>query len=115
MAAKKSIWLSYDFGLKGNYASLFRFLDNHEAIDCGNGLAYFQYANPNSLSSEALIEVLKTDLISLVDPSPNDRIYVIWREELTSSVKGKFLFGKRKSAPWSGYGDSADTQSDEAV
>jgi hypothetical protein len=101
MAAKiKGIWLSYDLGLKGNYSALFTFLDNHKAIDCGNGLAYFRYDNHNRLSSEDLIERLKHELAEALTPTKNDRIYVIWRnDDSTQSIKvtGKFLFGNRQT------------------
>lgn len=102
---KKSIWLSYDLGLKGNYSALFTFLDNNEAIDCGNGLAYFKYDNKNLLKSEEVIEKLKKELKELISPSTNDRIYVIWRDDdkLLAGVKGKFLFGNRKTPAWNGY------------
>lgn len=116
-ARKKSIWMSYDLGLKGNYNSLFTFLDNHKAKDCGNGLAYFEYENPESLDAEALIEKLKTELATIIEPSSNDRVYVIWRDDSTTlaAIKGKFLFGRRKSAPWNGYGTTNENQSDEAI
>ena len=115
---KKSIWLSFDFGLKGNYSALFTFLDNHKAIDCGNGLAYFVYENENHLKSEDLIEKLKDELKESVNPSSSDRIYVIWRDDdkSTSSVKGKFLFGNRKAPIWNGYSTkSIGKQEDEAI
>ncbi len=119
MAIKnKSIWLSYDFGLKGNYSALFAFLDNHKAIDCGNGLAYFIYENKNDLKSEELIDQLKKELEELVAPSSSDRIYVIWRndDKPVASVKGKFLFGNRKTPVWNGYSTkSGKDKEDEAI
>ncbi len=115
---KKAIWLSFDFGLKGNYSALFTFLDNHKATDCGNGLAYFVYDNKDMLKSEALIEKLKNELKEAISPSSSDRIYVIWRDDdkLTSSVKGKFLFGNRKTPIWNGYSTkNQSNQEDEAI
>jgi hypothetical protein len=116
---KKSIWLSYDFGLKGNYSALFTFLDNHEAIDCGNGLAYFKYNNDESLKSEELIDKLKKELAEAILPTTNDRIYVIWRDDdkpFTANVKGKFLFGSRKTPAWNGYATKqGENQEDEAI
>jgi hypothetical protein len=119
MALKtKAIWLSYDFGLKGNYSALFTYLDNHQAIDCGNGLAFFQYKNANSLTSEQLVEQLKLELKKAISPSINDRIYVIWRDDdnSTTSVKGRFIFGSRKSPAWNGYATKEDDdQEDETI
>lgn len=31
MGKKKSLWLSYDFGMKGDYSGLYTLLDNHDA------------------------------------------------------------------------------------
>ena len=119
MAFKKSLWLNYDFGLRGNYDGLYNFLDSHQARDCGNGLAYFEYDNPDHLNPDELIERLKTELQTAVAPGPGDRIYVIWRqdeEESAIKIKGKFLFGNRKTAPWNGYSTLSDNKiSDEAI
>jgi len=119
MAVKmKSIWLCYDFGLKGNYAALFTFLDNHDAIDCGNGLAYFKYENKDFLKSEELIKKLESELKELISPSASDRIYVIWRndDKTVATVKGRFLFGNRKTPPWNGYATKdGDGQEEEAI
>ncbi len=112
---RKSFWLSYDFGLRGNYSGLFTFLDNHGAIDCGNGLAYFMYNNPQKLDSEKLVEKIKSELLELVVPSPSDRVYMIWKDEVgnTSKVKGKFIFGNRKTAAWNGYSNLVKNSSNE--
>lgn len=40
---KKTIWLSYDFGVKGDYESLYAWLDNHGAKECGNNSAALEY------------------------------------------------------------------------
>jgi hypothetical protein len=34
-------WLSYDLGIEGDYAPLYRWLDNVSAKDCGDSLATF--------------------------------------------------------------------------
>ena len=36
---KKFIWLSYDLGIGGDYESLYSWLDNHEAKECGDSVA----------------------------------------------------------------------------
>jgi hypothetical protein len=43
MNKKKGIWISFDFGLKGDYTGLYEWLDNKEAVECGIGLAYFNF------------------------------------------------------------------------
>jgi hypothetical protein len=116
--SKKSFWLNYDFGLRGNYNGLFTFLDNNEAIECGNGLAYFTFSNPNKLTLDELIKKITSELAELVIPSPSDRIYLIWRDDSGTStkVKGKFIFGDRKTAPWNGYGNKyIDKANEEAI
>ena len=116
--SKKSIWITYDLGLRGNYSALFTFLDNHKAIECGDGSAYFIYENEKKLTSEDLIEQLKLELEKIITPSSSDRIYVIWRDDDKSaaSVKGRFLFGSRKTPPWNGYSTIFDkSQEDNAI
>jgi hypothetical protein len=108
---KKSFWLDYDLGLRGNYTGLFNFLDNYNAIECGSGLAYFVYENPRGLTDEDLLEELKKEIEAAVTPASSDRIYIIWRTE--TQVKGRFLFGNRKAAPWTGYGDRASIKENE--
>lgn len=112
----KSFWLSYDFGLRGNYNGLFNFLDNFNAKECGNGLSYFIYDNPNLLNIEELLKKLQSEIMEKVAPSDSDRIYIIWKND-EMAIKGKFLFGKRKQAPWIGYGDrsTGDDTSDSAI
>ena len=110
---KKSIWLTYDFGLKGNYAALFTFLDNHKAIECGNGSAYFMYENEKGLNTDDLIEELKQELEEIIAPSSSDRIYVIWKDD--NKVKGRFLFGSRKTPPWNGYSTEISKNKEEVA
>jgi len=102
---KKNIWLSYDLGIRGDYSSLYEWLDNHNAKECGDSLAVLSYLFDNNL-----IEELKTDLSKHVDIGKRDRIYLIWMQD--NKLRGSFLFGKRKSAPWEGYGVS-ETEPDE--
>jgi hypothetical protein len=105
MATKKGIWISYDFGLKGDYSGLFTWLDNHKAVECGNGLAFFKYENANSSSdTKELINTISSDLKEHVTLSKSDRLYIIWKDGLTSNVKGEFISGSRKQSPWEGYG-----------
>lgn len=110
----KSFWLNYDLGLRGNFSGLFTFLDNNNAIECGDGLAYFTYDNKDLLNIETLIEKIKNELIDLISPTSTDRVYIIWKEGL--KVNGRFILGKRKSAPWTGYGNKGiNEQNEEAI
>jgi hypothetical protein len=102
---KKMIWISYDLGAKADYEGLYSWLDDHNAKECGNSVAALEYE-----SADSLVEDLKNDISQNINLAKHDRIYVIWRED--GKVKGRFLFGKRKAAPWSGFG-SQEPQVDQ--
>jgi len=103
----KIIWISYDLGVKGDYESLYAWLDDHNAEECGNNVAFLHYAYSTEILSE-----LKDDLSRHVNLGKRDRIYIIWYEN--QKMKGQFLFGKRKSAPWVGFGSHASQVDEEA-
>ena len=104
---KKSLWLAYDFGIKGDYTGLYTWLDNQNAKECGTGLAYFIY-NYNSTSSkfdEKAITQLKEQLKANIQLSKSDRLYLIWKDKENDKIKGEFINGARKQSPWKGYGE----------
>jgi len=103
----KTIWLSYDLGVKGDYDNLYAWLDDHGAKECGNNLAVLRYDFQGDL-----LTALTQELSAAVTLAKRDRIYVIWREDDSRTMKGRFLFGKRKAAPWVGFG-SLEPQIDE--
>ncbi len=94
---KKMVWISYDLGVRGDYEGLYAWLDNHNAKECGNSIAVLQYDHVKNL-----VEELQKDLSESVSLAKHDRIYMIWLQD--RKIRGEFLFGKRKAAPWSGYG-----------
>ena len=100
---KKAVWLSYDLGVKGDYEGLYAWLDDLEAKECGDSLAFFSYEVEHG---EDLIEKIKEDIKNNVSITKRDRIYIILRGE-ERKIRGKFIFGKRKSSPWTGYGTKA--------
>jgi hypothetical protein len=102
--AKKAIWISFDLGLKGDYSSLYTWLDNYSAVECGNGLAFFNYNTSSMSNTEDLIKSLSESLKATVKLSKSDRVYVIWKHS-SGKMKGKFLNGRRRQAPWEGYGE----------
>ena len=97
--AKKTFWLSYDLGLKGDYNSLYRWLDKQKAKECGDSIAVFQYIcstdNPN--------EEIKKSLLENVEFNKTDRVYLMWRDDNKQANLGIFIIGHRKPAPWEGY------------
>ncbi|WP_282019171.1 hypothetical protein [Salegentibacter mishustinae] len=96
------IVLSYDLGLKGDYSSLYSWLDEHKAIECGNNLAALAYESDTSDFNE-VYEVLKKDLENHIKIDKTDRLYMIMQDSADDKMKGRFLFGNRKRAPWEGY------------
>jgi hypothetical protein len=104
--ASEAIWLSYDLGIRGDYESLYAWLDQHDAKECGDSLAFFKYEYTHDLKTE-----LKLDLEKAIDTKTKKiRIYIIWTQE--GKQKGGFLFGGRKASPWFGH-SSIETQDDE--
>jgi hypothetical protein len=89
----KRVWLSYDLGLRGDYSALYEWLDTKGAKECGDSIATFQ--------SDRTRDELSEELSGLLSETPRARIYLI------SKDGGKFLFGKRKAAPWAGYSEAA--------
>lgn len=103
----KAIWISYDFGLKGDYMGLYTWLDNNKALECGTNLAYCSYdlsKYKRDVSTSEIIENLLGDFKAHVKLSKSDRVYIIWKDTETKKVKGEFISGGRKQSPWEGYG-----------
>src|SRR5207249_3212169 len=100
-----AIWMSFDFGIHGDYESLYQWLDAHGAIECGDNVAFFNFEHEGSsdLPSE-----IKNQLKSAIKTDPKTRIYIIWRQD--KGVKGRFLFGQRKAPPWAGYAPKPATE-----
>lgn len=99
---KKSIWISYDLGIRGDFPGLYKWLDDHNAKEAGNSIAYLMY----EYKGNNLLEVLKKDLEKNVQFKPGDRIYVIRMRQDNGihKISGKFIIGHRKASPWVGYG-----------
>jgi len=95
--AKQLVWLSYDLGLTGDYEGLYTWLDRQEAKECGDSVAIFVYHCDSDLA-----EHIKQSLEDAVSLDKKSRIYLIYRTD-EGRTKGKFLFGRRKAAPWAGY------------
>lgn len=95
---KMAIWLSFDLGVRGDYEGFYTWLDSKGAIECGNGFAFFKYD-----VSEDIVERLKKDIEENVEVNKKTRIYIVYRDEKTQKMKGQFILGARKDAPWSGY------------
>ncbi|OAV68899.1 hypothetical protein Barb6XT_00763 [Bacteroidales bacterium Barb6XT] len=100
---KKAVWITYDLGVRGDYTSLYAWLDDHQATECGDSTAFFNYEYKES---KPFIEQIQEDLRSKVKIESGNRIYIIRNEE--GKTKGTFLIGKRKANSWEGYGEKTD-------
>ena len=119
---KKTIYITYDFGMKGDYEGLYRWLDENNAEERGYGLALIKSYNfPNKYISKDDSEN-KTDIIfatrikkeisEYTEIGKSDRIYLVFRSFNTKKMLGMFLFGNKKQAPWIGYSQKEDDISD---
>ena len=94
---KRSIWISFDLGVSGDYEGLYAWLDAREAKECGDSLAFLSYAFEGDL-----IAALKSDIQDSIETNKKTRIYVIYHDE--GKMKGTFILGGRRREPWTGYG-----------
>jgi len=105
---KKAIWISFDLGVRGDYEGLYAWLDSKGAIECGSSFAFFNY----DVSGD-IVEILKKEINEHVDITKKTRIYIIFKDSTTKKMKGKFIFGARKAAPWTGYSGDQDQSAEE--
>lgn len=97
-----TFWISYDFEINGDYAGMYRWLDNYEAVECGDSFAVI----PSYQYDFNFLEELKKDIQQNVNITKRTRIYIVYKNE-DGNTFGRFLFGKRKKPPWTGYGDAS--------
>ena len=105
---KKLIWIAFDLGIRGDYEGMYEFLDVHEAKECGDSLAVLQFDFKRDLLTE-----LEKDLSRLVEFDRKSRVYVVFPDN-KGSYKGRFLVGRRKSTPWTGYGKTGVPEEDSS-
>ena len=105
---KKSFFISFDLGITGDYDALYAWLDDNSAIECGDSLAFLTISYTGDF-----LEFLKKELKTNLDLGKRNRFYIIWRDG--EKLRGKFLFGKRKAAPWEGYGIEGESKVDELI
>lgn len=93
-------------GVRGDYEGLYEFLDDHRAKECGDSAAVFLYEFQNDP-----IAPLKSELEATVTLDRKSRIYVVFPDE-NGKYKGRFIIGRRKRPPWTGYGTSEVEEED---
>lgn len=101
------IWISYDLGINGDYESLYTWLDNHGAKECGDSIATLTYQYRQNILND-----LTRDLKKHINLVKKNRIYVIFKDP-TKGWKGKFIIGGRKRAPWEGYSTTEYEEDDD--
>lgn len=105
-----TVWLSFDLGVRGDYESLYGWLDAHSAKECGDSVAVFNYS-----WKEDLFKELRADLEEAVKTDKRTRIYVIYRDRAAEKNRGKFIVGGRRAAAWEGYSQQAPGEVDEEI
>jgi len=108
MTTTDTFWISYDLGLKGDYPGLYTWLDTVDAKECGDSMAFFK-----KKSSGDILEEITSDIKRYAKLSNTDRVYLIYLDNATGKMKGKFLFGGRKRAPWNGYSNGVGTSAED--
>lgn len=107
----KRFWLSYDFGIDGDYDGLYGWLDEIKAVECGEGTASFQIEI--GAAKDVSGSVLRKIRQQPTKLRARDRLYLVWIGE-RGKVKGKFIHGKRRRAPWSGYAVEGAEETEDA-
>src|ERR1041385_5750375 len=102
------VWISYDLGVRGDYESLYVWLDQHGAVECGDSMGYLRrYQYTDNLAKD-----LREDLERSIRTDRRTRIYAIWKAG--NKASGRFIIGGRRAAPWAGYSSSDSDSIDEA-
>ena len=104
--AERRFWLIFDVGLTSSFEQLFTWLDDHDATECGDNVATFLHEKSFDKLADELARILHNSgrayLIGMADPE-------------TKRFVGRFIIGRRKAPPWSGYGKrTSPEQKDEA-
>jgi len=94
----KWVWISFDLGVSGDYEGIYAWLDGHAAKECGDSVALVQFESQGDLVTE-----LREELKANVRLTSRSRVYAIYLGG-GSKIKGTWLVGSRKQAPWTGYG-----------
>ena len=104
---QSTIWLSYDLGVSGDYEGMYSWLENHGAKECGSSVAFLKSYEFDG----DLLESLRADVRDTVMLNRRSRIYVIFSDN--GRLRGRYVVGKRKAPPWTGFGDEQEPEVDE--
>jgi hypothetical protein len=101
------IWLSFDLGVSGDYERMYMWLDDKGAKECGDSVASLMFTYDGDLLAS-----LKSEIENAVSLNKRSRVYVVYRDH-EGANKGRFVIGRRKNAPWDGYGTHEEPDDDE--
>ncbi len=94
---KSAVWISFDLGIKGDYEGLYRWLDEHLAVECGDNLGFVRIDHPK----EDIVRFFTQELAKAVRLDERSRIYIIWKNT-KGNVSGTWVVGGRRVPPWRG-------------
>ena len=111
-------FLNYDLNFNGDYDGLYKWLDDHNAKNCGQNFCEFFYSSDNKVDSsqsekvaaQKTLKSLESDLTKSVSLKRGDRIYLIGIMPDGMSFGG-FLTGDYGPKPWAGYGQKQSENS----
>ncbi|WP_461632048.1 hypothetical protein [Labilibaculum euxinus] len=108
-----NFYINYDFGLRGDYKGLYKWLDKNKAEERGNCYALIKKYNfPDSELSgitdnkekiKKLVFYLREEIKTFVTIEPSDRIYLTFKVFESGNLGGIFVFGQKQSSPWEGH------------
>jgi len=82
----RTYWLSYDLRVGGDYEHLFQWLDDHNALPCGNSVAMIHYTT----RKKDIYQAFADDLTKKIGLNPENVLYII-RKSDSGEIKGGFF------------------------
>ena len=93
-----NFYINFDFGLRGDYKGLYKWLDKYSAEERGNGYAYIKGydfpdeglddKSPEKEKTQKFIGDLRNEIMEYVTLDPSDRIYVTFKVFETDNIGG---------------------------
>lgn len=106
---QKACWLNFDLSFNSDVRGLYTWLDKMNAVFCASDTAFFKVDSFNGDLPDFILNEIKTNC----KLSESDTLYLIYLDSASLKMKGKYLSGGRKQAPWSGYFTATSTKVDE--
>lgn len=88
------IWLSFDLGPGADLNSLYAWLEQHQAEECGPGLVTLVFP-----FQENLVDELRQSLATTMRFKPAERVYLVYKDPGDGEITGCFIFGARADRP----------------